>query len=308
MKRGVSLALGGSERHKDNQMERRKTHPAHAYLFGCPLTTQRPHCAVIVAHPNDEIVAAGGLISRLSNISVVHVTDGAPTDARDARTVGFADSEDYARARAAECISALELANVSSDNVHELGIGYYSATNALVQLSKQIARLVIRSSIEIVLTHPYDGGHPDHDATAFAVQAAGRLLELKGLKAPVIFEFALHPTKNGIGRVMDFLSWGRRELTILMLDAKTQELKRRMFSYCLTQKEVLISTRLSPERFRETPEYDFTSPPLPGKLHYEYFNSSLSGEQWRTLSSRALRQLFPPSHTGILQENIPYPL
>jgi hypothetical protein len=50
---------------------------------------------LVVAHPDDEALGAGGLLHRLANISIVIVTDGAPKDGAAARIAGF-DSNDGA--------------------------------------------------------------------------------------------------------------------------------------------------------------------------------------------------------------------
>jgi hypothetical protein len=42
---------------------------------------------------------------------------------------------------------------------------------------------------------------------------------------------------------------------------------------------------------RIPPEYDFTVPPHPGKLHYEKFDWGVDGDRWRALASVALERL-----------------
>jgi len=75
---------------------------------------------VIVAHPADEVVGAGCLISKLVDVTVLHVTDGAPRDMQDATAAGFKDRSEYAQARKQECLCALAIANVPEDRVVDL--------------------------------------------------------------------------------------------------------------------------------------------------------------------------------------------
>ena len=82
---------------------------AHAQLFGTGALN--PRCSIIVAHPADEIVGAGCLISKLVDVSILHVTDGAPR-CDSPLPEDFSDWSDYARARKSECLSALAIANV----------------------------------------------------------------------------------------------------------------------------------------------------------------------------------------------------
>ena len=55
--------------------------------------------AVVVAHPDDETIAIGGQLARMRGVKIVHVTDGAPADMKDAEANGFSRREDYAAAR-----------------------------------------------------------------------------------------------------------------------------------------------------------------------------------------------------------------
>ncbi len=274
-------------------MDRRKRGLAHASLFG-PGALVRPfRCSVIVAHPADEIIGAGGLISKLKDVTVIHLTDGAPRSKRIINEAGFEGSADYAKARRRECISALALANVPADHVLELDIGDHQAPQFLTELSKRLTTLLQQCAPDIVLTHPYEGGHPDHDATAFAMNAAVRLLKRHGFRAPMLFEMALHPGRDGEKRVLDFLPSSGRETTTLMLDEEAQELKRRMYECFATQREALKENPLGPERFRRPPPYDFTLPPQRGKLNYENFDREFTRQDWQLLARKAWIDLFP---------------
>lgn len=63
--------------------------------------------AVVGAHPDDETIGAGAQLARLRRLTLVHVTDGAPRNGRDAAAAGFADPRAYAEARRAELDAAL---------------------------------------------------------------------------------------------------------------------------------------------------------------------------------------------------------
>ncbi len=62
---------------------------------------------MVVAHPDDEILGLGSRLARLRDLTVIHLTDGAPRDLRDARREGFDRWQDYAAARRAELGRAL---------------------------------------------------------------------------------------------------------------------------------------------------------------------------------------------------------
>jgi LmbE family N-acetylglucosaminyl deacetylase len=250
-------------------------------------------CSVIVAHPADEVVGAGCLISKLVDVTVLHVTDGAPRDMQDAKAAGFEACNAYARARRDECLAALAIANVAEDHVVDLEIPDHCASTCLADLTKKIATFLQQSAPDIVVTHPYEGGHPDHDATAFATHAALRLMKLNGFKPPALFEMGLHPSEDYKARVPDFLPGPERETTTLSLDDRAREMKQRMFACFETQRESLDASPIGPEKFREPLVYDFTFPPQAGKLYYEQFAWAPTGQEWQSLACDALANLFP---------------
>ena len=83
---------------------------AHADLFGSRELARQSRCVVIVAHPDDDVVGAGGLISRLDDVTVLHITDGISRKGREANAVAGEGSELARPSR--ESRTALALANV----------------------------------------------------------------------------------------------------------------------------------------------------------------------------------------------------
>ena len=271
---------------------------AHAKLFGTGPLNRSLRCAVIVAHPADEIVGAGCLISRLGEVSVLHTTDGAPSDLQDARAAGFSTREEYAAARKAECLAALALANIPEERVVDLAITDQGAAKCLTELSRTIATFLQQVSANIVVTHPYEGAHPDHDATAFATHAALRLLKRNGFRPPAVFEMALHPGPDSIAKLPEFLPGDGRETTILLLDEPSQLLKQEMFACFETQRASLKVSPIGPEKFRQPGSYNFCVPPAEGKLYYQDFEWSLPPEEWQALTREAWDDLFPSARAA----------
>jgi LmbE family N-acetylglucosaminyl deacetylase len=272
---------------------RRKTRSAHTKLFGTGDLTRTMRCSVIVAHPADEVVGAGCLISKLVDVTVLHITDGAPSDMLDALAAGFKVRDDYALARRQECLAALALANVPADQVVDFAIADHCAVHCLAELTKKITKFLQQSAADIVVTHPYEGGHPDHDATAFATHAALRLMKQNGFRPPVLFEMALHPSTDFKAKVPEFLPGSEREMTTLLLDERAQKLKQQMFACFETQRDSLEASPFGPEKFRQASNYDFSAPPQDGKLHYENFAWAPRRDEWQSLASKALADLFP---------------
>lgn len=274
------------------RLYKRTSRSAYTSLFGTRGLAPQSRCSVIVAHPDDEVIGAGALISKLNDVSIVHLTDGAPLNSRVSEEAGFDHPADYAEARRRECLSALAVANVQADRIVELaGIDYY-APHFLSDLAKRITTFLQQTAPDIVITQPYEGGHPDHDSAAFATHAAVRLLERNGFAPPTVFELALHPSKDGRARVLDFLPSAGRETTTLILDQEACDLKRRMFECFATQREALKLNPLGPEKFRRPPAYDFMMPPHLGKFNYEDFHSGITRDEWLALARQAWSDLF----------------
>jgi LmbE family N-acetylglucosaminyl deacetylase len=249
--------------------------------------------AIIAAHPDDEIVSAGALLRRLSlssgRLHALHVTDGAPRNGVDAQALGFRSVESYRRARRAELRLALSEAQIRCVQLHSIGMPDQQAAYSLPLLARTIAYHLMRHRVDIVLSHPFEGGHPDHDATAFAVHAAVSMLSSD--VGPLIAEFTSYHAEGDGVRTGAFLNGSSRDEAVLTLDGRERSIKRRARDCFASQARVLAQFPLAHERFRIAPPYVFTEPPHAGRLFYEHFDWGLDGERWQRLASDALRAL-----------------
>ncbi len=248
---------------------------------------------VVAAHPDDDVIGAGALMARVARVRVAYVTDGAPRDGRDARARGFPDVAAYAAARRREAAAALVLAGVAPERLVWLGVPDQQATFALDQAACRLGELIRAVRPGVVLTHAYEGGHPDHDATAFAVQAA--LETCPGQAGAALLEFAgYHATRQG-GRSTDFLEDPACPAVTFDLDAAAQRLKAAMFACHASQAAVLASFSCAREQFRAAPVYDFSRPPHEGRLLYERPGSGaewgIDGARWRAEAAAARARL-----------------
>jgi N-acetylglucosamine malate deacetylase 2 len=250
-----------------------------------------PKVVVIVAHPDDEIIGAGARLSRLKGVTVIHVTNGAPREPDYTLRVGFATGDEYRGARREECLSALGLAGVAPEQVRELDFADQEATFNLIPITRRLVEILREVRPEAVLTHSYEGGHPDHDATAFAVHTARSLLEGEFTRPPEVLELTSYYSRGGQMVTSDFLPFRGYGVRTVRLSKEERELKRGMFDCFVTQQEVLRWFPIGVERYRAAPPYDFTRPPHEGRLHYEYFSWSIKGARWRTLAHEALSRL-----------------
>ncbi len=265
---------------------------AHADLFGSRELARQSRCVVIVAHPDDDVVGAGGLISRLDDVTVLHITDGVSKNVPASNTASD-DSSEAAPTLRLESRTALALANVPPEQILEFGLSTEQAPFELADLTRRIAAFLMQMVPDIVLTNPYEGGDPDHDATAFATHAALRLMREKGFELPSVFEIAMYPTPDGGKRVLDFLPSEAAEVTTLLLDKKARDLKRQMLDCFKTRPDLQRENSFGRERFRKPPRYNFAGPPNGGKLNYERVAPGVNCDEWQQLVRQAWSELFP---------------
>jgi LmbE family N-acetylglucosaminyl deacetylase len=253
-----------------------------------------PAVLIVAAHPDDEVIGASTLLLRVPELRLLHVTDGAPRNLRDARAAGFGGWQDYAAARRAELEAALALAGVAAEGAESLDIPDQSASFRLADLAQALAARSAELRPEIVVTHPYEGGHPDHDACALAVHAACALLSRRGSQAPAIIEMAsYHAGPAGLA-TGTFLERPGPEVVTVALDPAARSAKQRLVACFTSQRQVLAAFPIEVERFRTAPAYNFTRPPHEGRLFYENFHWGVDGARWRVLAREALAGLGLP--------------
>src|SRR3954471_16538141 len=111
----------------------------------------RPRTLIVAAHPDDEVLGAGGRFARLGpDLHVVHLTDGSPRDLGDARREGFTRREEYAAARRREVECALALAGVPAAQARTLDAIDQEASLDLDGLSRRTADLIREVAPEAV--------------------------------------------------------------------------------------------------------------------------------------------------------------
>jgi LmbE family N-acetylglucosaminyl deacetylase len=248
--------------------------------------------AAVVAHADDETLGLGAQLPRLPGIILVHVTDGAPRDLVDARRNGFATAEAYAAARRRELEQAAALVGIAPASLLSLGVPDQEAAFNLAEIARRLAEIFIDRSIETVFTHTYEGGHPDHEATAFAVHAAADLVARRNTdERPLIFEMPYyHAGPQGHVRQKFLPDPGRPELAVWLTEEQ-RALKARMFAAHATQLALVSEFPVEVERFRVAPDYDFAKLPAVDAFLYELENWRVTRATWLSLVEQARKEL-----------------
>lgn len=229
--------------------------------------------AIVVAHPDDESLWLGTVLNRLSNATLIHLTDGAPRDMRDAARLGFDTRAAYAGARARELDAALAALGATPRR-----LAYrFVDQNLVFRIAELVERL--RSDLarmRAVVTHPYEGGHPDHDAAALAVRAAF---------AGEVIEFACYHLADGERVFGRFWPDAAAVEHVRLLGAEEQARVDEAIQAHATQRDVIGNWRPTEERWRHAPRYDFTAVPPPRAALYDGFGWALTSAEWRKRAS-----------------------
>lgn len=280
----MSLALG-----------RHAAEPALQQFLAQLVDPHRPimdarNVAVVVAHPDDETIGCGGQLLRWRGVTVVVVTDGAPQTISANIIQDFGSSEKYAAARNNELRDALSVAGVSVSNVERFWLGDQQVVFRLAELSLRLADFFYDRGIQIAITHAYEGGHPDHDATAFAVHSAHKLMKGRG-QAVSILEMPFYRSGDGAWLLQSFRQSPEQNELVLQLTQNQQAQKGQMLAAHASQREMLAHFSPKVEYFRVAPNYDFARPPNGGEVFYERHDWGVTAPSWCELARKALVEL-----------------
>jgi LmbE family N-acetylglucosaminyl deacetylase len=260
-----------------------------AFAAGGTVVIPGADTVVVIAHPDDETLGVGGQLARLKGCGIIVVTDGAPRNTSYARRHGFENTEAYARARRQEIIAAVGISGVPEKALTFLNVADQEAAWHLVGITHSLVHFFAMRGTRFVITHSYEGGHPDHDATAFAVNAATQILSSCGQRIDVI-EIPLYRMGSPGRLYQSFTQPAGRQLK-LILTGKQLEIKLQMIECHATQQSSLCKFSWDTEQFRLAPRYDFTTLPNNRRLFYETRPWGMTANRWLMLTSQAANQL-----------------
>jgi LmbE family N-acetylglucosaminyl deacetylase len=206
---------------------------------------------------------------------------------------GLSDPLEYAAVRRREAENALAIVGLSPDDIIALGIDDQECSFRFTETALLLGHLFARIRPEIVVTHAYEGGHPDHDATCFAVHAACRRARKDDAFVPAIVEMSSYFGRDGVRITSSFIDDTIAARTV-SLDETRSDHKKRMLACHHSQSELIALFPLRVESFRPAPRYDFSKAPHPGKLFYEYHSLGIDGARWRILAVKSMRDLDLP--------------
>jgi LmbE family N-acetylglucosaminyl deacetylase len=260
------------------------------------LSKSAPHSfrvLLLAAHPDDETIGASAFLGRLPNTTVVYLTDGAPRDRQLWSAGGNHTREEYARIRRKEAETALRLLGILPGRIQYLGAIDQESVFQLHDLTEALLDLLYKQQPDILITHSYEGGHPDHDSAALVASLAIQSCESRRATAPELLEMTSYHARGGKCFMGEFLPESAAQASsspelILQLSPEESARKQCMMNCYQSQQRVLQNFQVRSEHLRLAPAYDFTKPPHPGKLWYECMGWPTTGKQWRALATQAV--------------------
>lgn len=242
---------------------------------------------IVVSHPDDETLGcAHEFLRHPEACRVLHTTDGAPFESRFWEQAGAASRQEYAATRKRELLAAMNVFGVAASQLNGLPIPDREAARNLPALISEIESRLGDTSPGVVYTHPFEGGHPDHDATAFAVYQAILRVGKRGEDTPELREFSGYHARHGEFYCGEFLD-EHGEVVEDVLTPAEQARKRAALDCYQSQRRVTSRFALSPQRWRIAPARDFTRRPHDGPLYYEIRGAGYSFEDFVALARAA---------------------
>jgi LmbE family N-acetylglucosaminyl deacetylase len=242
--------------------------------------------AVLAGHPDDETIGASTLLAHFASPRVIYLTDGAPRDRKLWSPDFHGTREAYSLLRRAEAGHALGLAGLSGGQIDWLGGVDQEAIFSADALAYRLSELLRRVEVDVLVTHPYEGGHPDHDTAALVAHLAIHTL-CRG-RAPLLVEMTSYHAHDRQCVSGMFLNADTAQELQLHLSEAERTRKADMLAAYASQRRVLEGFRIDHERFRGAPEYDFTHAPHQGKLWYECMAWPMTGRQWRAVAMKKI--------------------
>ncbi len=249
-----------------------------------------PKVAIVTAHADDEVIGYGTVLSQLPEALTIQVTDSTP---KVPTSIGQFSTVDEFKAhikqtRRDELDTALNLAGHNPYSRECLGYSDQDVMNKITETALALTDKFRKERVEFVMTHAYEGGHPDHDAVTAAVHLTKELLAKENIPVTII-ETPLYKGVPGKPneRIWQEFAEGFRvsanDTFVKKLTPEEVELKRKLYAAHASQAHVFTKTFDDRELFRVAPTYDFNIPPNNGVVSNIFPEFGLTHDKWREL-------------------------
>jgi LmbE family N-acetylglucosaminyl deacetylase len=225
--------------------------------------------ALIVAHPDDEVIGVGGQLGRWADaLACIYATDGAPV---------------------------VHGAGIGSDRIRTLGFRDQELVFTLTELDAALDRLLADIHPAAVITHAFEGGHPDHDALALVLACLIRRRRMREERAPLLIEFAGYWLNESGALVTNRFASPNGGERQLRMSTPFRQQKNALLASLRTRQHVLRDFETREEWIRPAPAYDFRTLPNQGRVWYDRFDWPVRSDQWLHLAAAYLDRAPTPT-------------
>lgn len=227
---------------------------------------------LLVAHSDDEVLGCSVAMRCLPQLRLAHATDGSAGD------------QTMATERLRESMTALRELGLRP-SMAPCGLPDGSLVEHTAALAAALAAWLPDTAL--LITHAFEGGHPDHDACALAAQiACAKEAERSGRQVARI-EFAIYARGNGAIRTNAFAPDAQPAPTVLTLTTEEQMRKRRALGAFASRRHVVDRFPLRAEALRPAPDHDFPAIRNADELLFAFRNPDRE-PAWRRSAAKAL--------------------
>ena len=219
---------------------------------------------ILVAHPDDEVVASAASIARAraqgATVSALYLTHGCIAK----ETMWSWQRKNYEQCVAKRRAEADQVATLLG--IQPVGWSSRPARQLwreLPDVFREVNAAITQYRPDQIWVPAYEGGNPDHDA----LNAVG----FKFKTRVSVLEFAEYNFFGGHARSQNFFS-SDDTVRVIALTAEEQAAKRAALAIYASEKSNLSSIKSEQESFRPLALYDYAQPPHQGTLWYNRFN------------------------------------
>ena len=157
---------------------------------------EKGNLLVLASHPDDEAIGLGVLLQRISTkrVHVLYLCTGVNRH--------HPNATDYTALRQQEAVNAMALLGIPKERLHFLNCVNRELAQHLPEATEVVGSFIRKLAPRNVFAPAYEGGHPDHDATAALVL---QLHNTHFFGACNVFEYTLYNVQNDMGRLGGFL-------------------------------------------------------------------------------------------------------
>lgn len=209
---------------------------------------------LLVAHPDDESIAAGLLLQRLRHAHIVFCADGPSWWPPD--WLIYSLPHKRAQLRRQEAYRAIGITG-KNHRIQFLGYPDGWLITHLENAYRALADLLRVWQPQYVVTHAFEGGHEDHDACSFLACQLSKVFDFQVWEMPLYYRDASTGT---IIRQTFARDDPDSEIIIPASDSEFK-VKQAMLSAHQSQRAIVAGFDPTIEKFRPQPTYDYSRAP-----------------------------------------------